>query len=187
MGRLSGARRVADVLSEEAIAYGLTFQNGARLLLDLGSAASASLGFRTRDATDGIYSAAAGYIATPDQINAAAISTTDAYASRLRSTTPSATQNIVAATNTILANASTVQISADAPYTLTSQPTIADGVLNGQDLTIVNVGAFAVTLQRGATYNLQLGAITRTLGQYSALVLIWSTTIGDWVETSFKS
>lgn len=101
--------------------------------------------------------------------------------------TPSAAQNITAAGTAILANATTVQLTADASYTLTSTPTVADGA-DGQILIIVNVDTVdTITLQDQGTLassNLRLSANTIALGPRDSIILMYSSTVGDWVEIS---
>lgn len=73
--------------------------------------------------------------------------------------------------------------------TLTSTPTLADGV-TGQVVTFLNVGAQNIVLQDQGTLpasNLRLGAATRTLGPRDSIRLAWSTGIGDWVEELFSN
>lgn len=99
--------------------------------------------------------------------------------------TPTTAQTISAAGNTILANATFVMISntTGGNITLTSNPTIANGE-DGQSLYILSVGANAVSLSNGN--NLRLGNATRQLTQYDMIHLIYSATIGDWIEVSFQ-
>jgi len=68
--------------------------------------------------------------------------------------------------------------------TLTSTPTIADGV-NGQALRIVNVGTSSITLKDQGTLagsNLRLTASTITLGPRDSIELMFSSDVGDWVQ-----
>lgn len=99
--------------------------------------------------------------------------------------TPSTAQNITAVTATILANATVVQLTADASYTLTSAPTVADGQ-NGQVLIIVNVDTVdTITIQDQGTLassNLRLSATTIALAPRDSIILMYSNTVADWVE-----
>lgn len=99
--------------------------------------------------------------------------------------TPSTAQNITAVGNTILANAQTVQLTANASYTLTSAPTIANGQ-DGQVVTILNVDTTdTITIQDQGTLassNLRLSATTIALGPRDSIQLMYSSTIGDWVQ-----
>ena len=73
--------------------------------------------------------------------------------------------------------------------TLTSAPPIADGT-DGQILVVFIGSAQNVVLQdRGtlASSNLRLGATTRTLGTPDYLMLMYSSTVGDWVEIVFSN
>ena len=104
---------------------------------------------------------------------------------------PTANQVIDAATDTILANATFVNLTntTGASITLTSAPTIADGE-DGMYLIIMNIAADNIVVQDQGTLagsNLRLGAATRTLGTRDSLVLIYSADIGDWVEVSFNN
>lgn len=99
--------------------------------------------------------------------------------------TPSTAQNITAAGTTLLANATVIQLTADNNYTLSSTPTIADGV-DGQILIIVNVDAVdTITLQDQGTLassNLRLAATTVALGPRGSIKLMFSSTVGDWIQ-----
>ncbi len=98
--------------------------------------------------------------------------------------TPSATQVIDAAADIIVPNARTVVISntTGGSITLTSTPTIADGV-NGQRLTILNVGTQGVELKHGVSFNLRLtGSVDHQIGH--GILLVFSTAAGDWMEIS---
>lgn len=99
--------------------------------------------------------------------------------------TPSTAQNITAVGNTILANAEIVQLTANGSYTLTSAPTIANGQ-DGQILTILNVdSADTITLQDQGTLassNLRLSATTVAIAPRCSLRLMYSSTVGDWVQ-----
>jgi hypothetical protein len=98
--------------------------------------------------------------------------------------TPSSAQTLAAAT-AILANAEVVQVDATADRTLTATPTIADGT-DGQVLTILNVDSTdTITLQDQGTLagsNLRLTANTIALGPRDSVKLLYSGSIGDWVQ-----
>lgn len=105
--------------------------------------------------------------------------------------TPDTAQAITAVGNTIAIDTTTHQITADASYTLTSTPTLADGE-DGQRVLIINVdaGADVVTIQDQGTLagsNLRLGANTRALGPRDSIMLMYSSTIGDWIEIAFTN
>ncbi len=99
--------------------------------------------------------------------------------------TPSTAQNITAVGTAILADATIVQLTANASYTLTSTPTIADGQ-NGQEVTIINVDtADTITLQDQGTLagsNLRLSANTIAIPPRGSITLVYNSTIGDWVQ-----
>ncbi|GIV04111.1 MAG: hypothetical protein KatS3mg015_2941 [Fimbriimonadales bacterium] len=68
--------------------------------------------------------------------------------------------------------------------TLTSAPTITDGQ-DGQLLIVFNGSANNVTIQDQGTLpgsNLRLSAATITLGQRDSIILLYSSTIGDWIQ-----
>lgn len=99
----------------------------------------------------------------------------------------SAVQSITAVGDAILANSRIVLIDADGNYTLTSTPTIADGI-NEQTITIINVDAGnTVTLQdetQSAGSNLRLaGTNDLALGPRDSVTLTFSTDLGDWIMT----
>lgn len=102
--------------------------------------------------------------------------------------TPSAAQTITAATQAITVASSVKRIDANASYTLTAAPTIADGQ-DGQIVRIINTDTTdVITLQDQGTLassNLRLGATTRALGPRDNITLMFSSTIGDWVEIAF--
>ena len=103
--------------------------------------------------------------------------------------TPSATQSITGVGSTILANAAVVIIDPDGNYTLTSAPTIADGVA-GQIvyITAAEAEANGIGVQDQDTLansNLQLGAATRTIAAKDVLVLMFNGV--SWVEVSYAN
>jgi hypothetical protein len=97
---------------------------------------------------------------------------------------------ITAAGDAIPALASFVEVAnASGTITLTSTPTIAAGAA-GQVLVVLSTGAGSVGLQDNATLsgsNLLLGATARTLGTRDSLVLIYSQTLGRWVELAYAN
>lgn len=101
--------------------------------------------------------------------------------------TPSTAQNITAAGTAITVTASTAQLTANASYTLTAAPTIANGQ-DGQVVTIVNVDSTdTITLQDQGTLagsNLRLSASTIALEPRDNITLMYSSTIGDWIQIS---
>lgn len=104
--------------------------------------------------------------------------------------TPDTAQNITAAGTALSIDTTTHQITANANYTLSAAPTLAAGE-DGQRVLIVNVDTTdTITLQDQGTLassNLRLGAATRALGPRDSIQLMYSTTIGDWVETAFTN
>ncbi len=102
---------------------------------------------------------------------------------------PSANQTISAAGNSVLANASLVRLDPSGNYTLTSTPTIADGVV-GQVVIITadNAETNKVILQDEDTLantNLELGSTAREITAKKALTLIFDGT--DWVEQAYTT
>ena len=101
-------------------------------------------------------------------------------------TPTSSTQTLNAATQTLSANAAAIKVTTASALTLASAPTLSDGV-DGQLLRILNVGANALTLQDQGTLassNLRLTAATVTLAPRQSIELMYSSTIGDWVQVS---
>lgn len=98
--------------------------------------------------------------------------------------TPSTAQTLAAGT-AILANATVVQINSAGAVTITAAPTIANGQ-DGQILIIVNVdSADAITIQDQGTLassNLRLSAATIALGPRDSITLMYSSSIGDWIQ-----
>lgn len=97
---------------------------------------------------------------------------------------PSSTQTIAAASGTITADANVVQVSPSSALTLTSTPTISNG-RDGQQMVVLNVGTNNLTLQDQGTLassNLRLTATTITLAPRQSVTLMYSSTIGDWVQ-----
>lgn len=98
-------------------------------------------------------------------------------------TTPRATQTLTA-TSTIASNANIIPISSASSITLTSNPQIAAGS-NGQRLTLVNVGAFVITIVNGAGLNLGTISVmpTVTLDPGEIINLVYLTALSAWVYT----
>lgn len=101
---------------------------------------------------------------------------------------PSNAQVINAVGDTILANATVVELNPNGDYTLTSTPTIADGT-KGQILFVTcgNSETNTVTVQDEDTLgssNLELGAATRAISGKDVLQLLFDGT--DWLEVSFQ-
>lgn len=97
--------------------------------------------------------------------------------------TPSV-QTLSAAGNTITANAKVKRLdnTSGGALTLTSTPTIADGV-DGQILILFNGSANNVVLQHGTTFNLDLiGDVNKTLAQGQGITLMWSSTTSNWIQ-----
>ena len=104
----------------------------------------------------------------------------------VRNATPSSTQNITAVGQAITAGTADyfAIISSDGNYTLTATPTIADG-FDGQEILLLNVGANTVTIQDQGTLassNLRLTGASVAIGPRDSVRLVYSTTVGDWVQ-----
>ena len=101
---------------------------------------------------------------------------------------PSTAQTL-AASSAIVANANIVQINSAGNVTITAAPTIANGV-DGQLVTVVNVDtADTITLQDQGTLassNLRLTATTVALAPRQSIQLMYSSTIGDWIQIGNK-
>jgi hypothetical protein len=68
--------------------------------------------------------------------------------------------------------------------TLTSTPTMTDGV-EGEVVTLFNASANNVVIQDQGTLagsNLRLSAATITLGTRDSITLMYSSTVGDWIQ-----
>ena len=69
--------------------------------------------------------------------------------------------------------------------TLTSAPSIPNGI-NGQRMTVMNVGTQNVVIQDQGTLassNLRLNGTSVTIAPRQSIELMYSTTVGDWVQT----
>lgn len=107
--------------------------------------------------------------------------------------TPTA-RTLTAAGNSLSDTASEVRYStirldntSGGALTLTSAPTLPDGQ-DGQVVVIFNGSANNVVIQDQGTLassNLRLGAATRTLGTRDSIMLMYSSTVGDWIELNF--
>ena len=101
--------------------------------------------------------------------------------------TTSVAQAITAVGDTILADATRIELNPDANYTLTSTPHIADGT-KGDILiiTCANAEGNTVTLQDQDTLggsNVELGAATRGITGKTVLVLAFDGS--DWIEVNY--
>ena len=139
--------------------------------------------------TDAISAAITALCALPNQTgHAGKVLKTDGSAATwtaFLNLIPSAVQTIDAASDSIAADALNVRIAPDADYTLTSAPTIADGV-DGQLLVISNNSAsYSVTLQDEsflANSNLRLGGSNVTIVPRGSLLLAYNTALAAWVR-----
>lgn len=96
---------------------------------------------------------------------------------------PASPQALVAAT-TIAPTDVVLPITATAPVTITAAPTVSDGV-NGQIVVLVNTSANAITIQDQGTLassNLRLSTATYVIGTRDNITLLYSSTVGDWIE-----
>lgn len=94
------------------------------------------------------------------------------------------TSSLNSSTNTLLSDAEFIQLEVAEATTVNSAPTIAAGV-NGQLLTLVNVGDFGITIQDNATLigsTLHLSAATLTLAPRQNVKLIYLSSEGGWVQ-----
>jgi len=98
---------------------------------------------------------------------------------------PAGIQAISGASSTIPITYPSIRLSGSTSYTLTSAPTIADGV-SGQVIRIINVGTGVFTLQdeaaSGIATNLRLSAPTVALAQGDSIEVQWSPTLSMWVQ-----
>lgn len=94
------------------------------------------------------------------------------------------TGNVVAGTTINSANCTRILLGSSAPTTMTATPTLTNGVVDGQELLVINNSANAITLQDDGTLagsNLILGAANVVLAQYDRLRLVWVG--GKWRKT----
>lgn len=95
---------------------------------------------------------------------------------------------ITAAGTTIVVTRTIMTLTANADYTLTSAPTIANGA-DGQLVVLVNADASnIITFQDQGTLassNLRLAANQIALAPRDSLALLYSTALGDWVQIGF--
>jgi hypothetical protein len=99
---------------------------------------------------------------------------------------PTAVQAIATASDVITANGKSKLMSntTGGAITLTSAPTIADGI-NGQEVTLMNTGTQNIVLQDQGTLagsNLRLSAASITLTPLDSVKLKFFTVVGDWVQ-----
>lgn len=98
--------------------------------------------------------------------------------------TPSGQQTLAAGT-ALLANATVVHVTTTGAVTSTAAPTIANGQ-DGQILIITYDGAgTSWTMQDQGTLansNLRLVAATVALGNRDSVMLMYSATVGDWIQ-----
>ncbi len=97
---------------------------------------------------------------------------------------PPSTSQVLAAGTQIAPNGNVLPISAASAITLTATPTIAAG-WDGQEITIINVGTFAITFQdKGTLANSGLALLAKAIKVVGsqALKLIYSTTLSSWVQ-----
>jgi hypothetical protein len=98
-----------------------------------------------------------------------------------RTSFPTSTAQVVVAGTTVLANATKITLTSAAAVTLTANPIIADSVLEGQKLCILNGNvADAITFTSGTAYNLQLSAATVALPAKQHMCLLWDTALSLW-------
>jgi sulfur transfer complex TusBCD TusB component (DsrH family) len=93
-------------------------------------------------------------------------------------------QEIDAASETIAIDAAYIRVSANHNLTMSSNPTIGNGIL-GQFIRVVNSSDSVLTLQDGVLFNLRLGASTRALGKNDSIELFFDG--DDWIEVGFTN
>jgi hypothetical protein len=99
---------------------------------------------------------------------------------------PIGTQSVTAITDTIGIAYSTVNISSDADYILTSTPTIAAGT-DGQLLILQNTGSFQIDLQDDSVLagsDVFQGGTSGVLSPGETMTLQYNSTVGGWVIQS---
>jgi hypothetical protein len=101
-----------------------------------------------------------------------------------RLATPSSSQTLSAGT-ALLANAEYVMFTCTGTITTTAAPTVADGS-DGQVLILMNVGTGSWVIKDQGTLtssNLRLMATSITIAPRQSIELMYSATVGDWVQT----
>jgi hypothetical protein len=97
-------------------------------------------------------------------------------------------QTITAVGDTIRSSGGSYNdLTANGVYTMTSTPTIGQGLWERQELTLLNVGANAITIQDQGTLansNLRLTTATFAMGPRDSIKLCWATTSAgtQWIE-----
>lgn len=112
---------------------------------------------------------------------------TTVYTPQTKTITATTDSISIAATNA----ATVIQLNntSGSSKTLASAPTITDGQ-NGQVITLFNSSANDVVLQDQGTLassNLRLVASARTLSTRDSIQLMYSSTVGDWIEIGFSN
>lgn len=120
--------------------------------------------------------------------NAALAVTGTLTTANARISTPPTAQAIAAATDTITVGDADynapISNTTGGSITLTSAPTIANGT-DGEEILLYNVGTQDVVLQDQGTLansNLRLTAATITLTPRDSVRLMFSSTVGDWLQ-----
>lgn len=101
---------------------------------------------------------------------------------------PSNIQNLTA-TTAISPSAEILLVNSSANITLTAAPSISNG-LNGQCISIINVGIGKITLQDAGKLsgsNLRLTANSIAIASRQSIQFVYSASIGDWVQTGFSA
>lgn len=100
--------------------------------------------------------------------------------------TPDVTQSITAATDTFIITNSSIRISSDADYVMTSTPTIPNGA-DGQQLYIYNTGSFTIEIQDEATLsgsNILLNGGSGVIQPGEMIVFMFNNSESAWLIVS---
>lgn len=89
----------------------------------------------------------------------------------------------VSAGNSILSSASFTPVTATGAVSTSTTTPIVAGLVDGQILQVINVGANTITIKSGGNTKLP-GAVDYALAQYGAISFIWSAGLTAWVTTS---
>lgn len=154
----------------------------------LSSVPTFDTGVHTRKGFNYAANAGVGTIANDIAIDIALLTATTPTGIRNASTEVATPQvaTISAASSTIPITSKCVRLdnTSGGAVTLSSAPTVAAG-LDGQLLIIFNGSTNSVTIQDQGTLpssNLRLSAATIALGTRDSIILMYSTTVGDWIQ-----
>jgi hypothetical protein len=102
---------------------------------------------------------------------------------------PASTQQVLAAGDPIVCDATRVSVASAGAVTLTATPVIADSVRDGQVCILQNTGAYGIVLLSSSASNLRLASASHKLKPGEPLILVWDKTSSLWtqVETHLRA